>query len=53
MFQKKKTYPEVDRRKDGKNRRRPGDQRFAGRLVGKKKGAKRGSDRRKGDRRKG
>jgi hypothetical protein len=48
MF-KKKTGP-VERRR--KQRRKPGDQRFAGRLVGKKKGAARGRDRRTGDRRK-
>lgn len=48
----KKKADNVERRK--KERRKPGDQRFAGRLVGRKSGAPRkGSDRRKGQRRKG
>jgi hypothetical protein len=52
MLHKKKTHPEIDRRKSDKDRRKPGDQRFPGRLVGKKKGKERAGDRRKRDRRK-
>jgi hypothetical protein len=50
MFKKKKGS--VERRKG--ERRKPGDQRFTGRLVGLKKGkTRKGADRRRGDRRKG
>ena len=48
IFKKK---PSKERRKG--ERRKPGDQRFSGRLVGVKANfPRKGSDRRKGDRRK-
>ena len=50
MLIKKKRVMTVDERK--KERRKPGDQRFPGRLVDKRKGAPRKGDHRKGDRRK-
>lgn len=50
MFKIKKAAPAGERRK--KERRKPGDQRFPARLVGKRKGAPRKGDRRSGDRRK-
>lgn len=50
MLKKKRTVPIVDRRKG--ERRKPGDLRFPGRLVDKKKGKPRAGSRRKGDRRK-
>jgi len=46
-----KTSPKNERRKG--ERRKPGDQRFPGRLVGRKPGAPRKSERRRGERRKG
>ena len=45
MFIKKKAAPAVNRRKAA--RRKPGDQRFPGRLVGLRKGATRKTERRK------
>jgi hypothetical protein len=51
MIFKKKAAPAVNRRKGA--RRKPGDQRFPGRLVGLRKGAPRKTERRSGrDRRK-
>jgi len=51
MLPKKKNSPQADRRK--KDRRKPGDQRFSGRLIGIRKGVPRQADRRSGDRRVG
>lgn len=46
----KKKGAKLERRK--KDRRKPGDRRFPGRLIGLKKGADRVKERRKGERRK-
>jgi hypothetical protein len=47
---KKKTDSDVKQRKT--ERRKPGDLRFPGRLIGVRKGVLREGDRREGDRRK-
>jgi hypothetical protein len=47
---KKKNAPKAERR--GKDRRKPGDRRFPGRLIDLKKGADRVKERRKAERRK-
>jgi hypothetical protein len=49
-WSKKKKGPKVERRR--KERRKPGDRRFAGRLIGLKKAADRVKERRKVERRK-
>ena len=50
MLKKKKTTPTFNKRKP--ERRKPGDLRFPGRLIGIHKGVPRKVDRRSGNRRK-
>jgi hypothetical protein len=52
MLKSKKKKP-AERRENIKDRRKPGDRRFPGRLIGIKKRADRINDRRKGNRREG
>jgi len=49
MLKKKKAVPVVEKRKV--DRRKPGDRRFPGRLVGLRKGVSRVGDRRSASRR--